>query len=1376
MDGNTGSKWLDWRCNQDQAQPVRDAVWITLDFKQSQTITKYEWYTANDVPERDPATWRFQGSDDNSSWENLDVQSDYHSTDARMALAYSRDGFPDRESRFCIVCTATDSKVYTASARVSVSSLPNSDSAAYYALTTNESQPTENSQLWKSYTKGADIADLVDFGTVNDGDSLTAYCWLKNADGSEVMKYESNSLVVSLDAPNVLAKSITVDIDTDKGYQPTFDAIDNGTTFGASGVFKTWTEPAVIYGTSSVTLYAMNAAGLVSHSSPVTITADASCDAWVDEVSGSDDTGDGTASAPWKTITKAISSIAATVKRINVKPGTYDTTRGETFPIAVPDRVVLRGTSTAADVIIDGKDSASHVFVSNSRAFELRNATIKNSTEAAVYAAGTGASLVLRDCVLLQDTERHNNNPRNIPGAISVYDGASIEARDCVMRNMNRDSVIYYVSSNADGLSPTSVSLFGCSIIDNYSNHSTIDASNGWGCSFHAEDCLFARNEVPDGVPHDAPYSCFGYFCRVTLSVDRCVFDGNVGGGFMGLNYMRDGNNSRGWMANCLIRNTNAGRNMFSGYEGMMISRNCTFVGNSGGYVGRDVTHLMYNCIIFDDGGLSFPPNANKDGQNWVANTAGLRLHDTMLWDYDEKDGYNIAESSNVIVADPLFRDAEHGDYSLLPYSPAVDAGSNADATGDADVAGNARIVDNRASGTPIVDLGCCESLYGATTEATFTGPVPGRISCFRGKTYQVPVSIIPAVSGTVTASVAYGSGLTGSTTLVFTDGSATLAVTAKADGTADFSEITFTDAGTTGVKSGVVDVIFGDVALTVGGSADFYVATGKTLDIPVAIALDGGVAPEEITLSVGTKSGDGSNTVAWQGEAKVVAGASAASGTLRVTGGAGVNEITISGAKFVESGSSSVTIRVFGYPSKLYVDPANGADEFGKGSVDSPLATVRYALGKISNGESVFCKAGNYTAAAENFPLRPGSKKIEGWSASGTVDPESVVFTGGNTVDRLFIYESGDNALLANMKLCATKCGAVRTTAAMLEVTNAVFTQTLQDFNEPGAIHIRGGAHVTARDAMFSNMSRVAAVYCEKFSNDAGNIFTTHGCTFAGNYSEVGTVAAADGIWSAYRFYDTVFVTNRVNNERRDDAYRSTVAYNTGHPDIIMERCKVFGNSGGTLLGIARDNGEVNISNSLFAGNDAPGSLFLGYYTRVYVKNCTFTGNTGGLSGRAITTYVYNSVISSEGFMCQNLFNWNGNGECGDLHIYNTLVYNTPFQTEGSSVSSSKLHYYGFDGTAAEGEGATYTDDPQLKQSLVWSGSVPEIDWDNFSAKPTRSSPAVNVGNTTWKSGDYDLEGTARLKDTSSHSANPRLDLGAYEVVPNTFFAVLIR
>ncbi len=1274
---------------------------------------------------------------------------------ALTGVSYSTDVPPT----FVISCTETGSQDFTASGQVSISMCPIVDFASYYAITISDAAPSADSAEWKPYVKGVVPSEQIDFGTVADGDSLVAYCWLKNADGTEVIKYESNSLVVSLVTPNVLAKSITVDIDTDKGYHPTFDAIDNGTTFGASGVFKTWTEPAVIYGTSSVTLYVMNAAGLVSHSSPVTITADASCDAWVDAVNGDDTNGDGTASAPWKTITKAISSIADTVKRINVKPGTYDTALGETFPIAVPDGVVLRGTSTAADVIIDGKDSASHVIISEGKTIGVRNATIRNSTDALVRAVGSAASAYIDNCVLIQETVNSNSG-----GALSVQDRATIMVTDCTMSNMNRNSVVYY--SNA-----AHVEMLRCEVANNtIGGWAMIHASNGSGGSFSAYDCQFSNNAAGEWIPHDAPCSSFGYFNNIALIVDRCVFAGNSGGTFMGLNYTKSNNNSTYVIRNSLIKGTSAKYGMYNGYQGAIESRNCTYVGNPGGYAGRDVEHTMYNCIVAEDGGLTYPPGGSKDGINWIANTAGLRLHDTMLWDCDEKDGYNIAESSNVTVADPLFRDAENGDYSLLPYSPAVDAGSNEDATGDADVAGNARIADNRASGTPIVDLGCCESLYGATTEATFTGPVPGRISCFRGKTYQVPVSIIPAVSGTVTASVAYGSGLTGSTTLVFTDGSATLDVTATANGTADFAQITFTDAGTTGVKSGVIDVLFGDVALTVGGSADFYVATGKTLDIPVAIALDGGVAPEEITLSVGTKSGEGSNTVAWQGEAKVVVGASAASGTLRVTGGAGVNEITISGAKFVESGSSSVTIRVYGYSSGLYVDPANGVDAFGKGSVDSPLATVRYALGKISDGESVFCKAGTYTAATENFPLRPGSKNIEGWSASGAVDPESVVFTGGNTVDRLFIYESGDDALLANMKLCETKCDAVRTTAATLEVTNTVFTQSVQNFNEAGAIHIRCGAHVTARDTRFLSMSRVAAVYCERFSNDAGNIFTTHGCTFAGNYSEVGTVAAADGIWSAYRFYDTVFVTNRVNNERRDDAYRSTVAYNTGHPDIIMERCKVFGNSGGTLLGIARDNGEVNISNSLFAGNDAPGSLFLGYYTRVYVKNCTFTGNTGGLSGRAITTYVYNSIVSGDGALRRTSGFWPN--DWATLHVYNTLVYNTPHQPDGQTAPAT--NYYDFDGN--EAGGATYTDDPQLKQSLVWSGSVPEIDWDNFSAKPKRSSPAVNVGNTTWKSGDYDIEGTARLKDTAGHSANPRLDLGAYEIVPNTFFAILIR
>jgi uncharacterized repeat protein (TIGR02543 family) len=63
---------------------------------------------------------------------------------------------------------------------------------------------------------------------------------------------------------------------------------------------------------------------------------------FVDAVSGSD-TNPGTSASPFKTITHALTFASVSGDQVNVKPGTYDTTNGETFPLQVPAGVILIG-------------------------------------------------------------------------------------------------------------------------------------------------------------------------------------------------------------------------------------------------------------------------------------------------------------------------------------------------------------------------------------------------------------------------------------------------------------------------------------------------------------------------------------------------------------------------------------------------------------------------------------------------------------------------------------------------------------------------------------------------------------------------------------------------------------------------------------------------------------------------------------------------------------------------------------------------------------------------------------------------------------------------------------------------------------------------
>ena len=69
-------------------------------------------------------------------------------------------------------------------------------------------------------------------------------------------------------------------------------------------------------------------------------------DIYVDAVNGDDDLGAGSAAAPYKTITKAL-SLARSGDVVTAMPGIYDTAIGETFPIDIPDGVTVQGTDWA---------------------------------------------------------------------------------------------------------------------------------------------------------------------------------------------------------------------------------------------------------------------------------------------------------------------------------------------------------------------------------------------------------------------------------------------------------------------------------------------------------------------------------------------------------------------------------------------------------------------------------------------------------------------------------------------------------------------------------------------------------------------------------------------------------------------------------------------------------------------------------------------------------------------------------------------------------------------------------------------------------------------------------------------------------------------
>ncbi len=87
------SKWLDYRSKASRSAEDKERVWLRIDFASAQPITHYNWATGNDIPARDPAAWRLQGSYDGETWVDLDVQSGFSAPSTRNAWV-SPDGFP----------------------------------------------------------------------------------------------------------------------------------------------------------------------------------------------------------------------------------------------------------------------------------------------------------------------------------------------------------------------------------------------------------------------------------------------------------------------------------------------------------------------------------------------------------------------------------------------------------------------------------------------------------------------------------------------------------------------------------------------------------------------------------------------------------------------------------------------------------------------------------------------------------------------------------------------------------------------------------------------------------------------------------------------------------------------------------------------------------------------------------------------------------------------------------------------------------------------------------------------------------------------------------------------------------------------------------
>jgi hypothetical protein len=100
VDGNTATKWLDF-----------NRAPVVFNFGSPTTVHHFGFTTANDAEGRDPIRWRFEGSNNGSSWTMLDDRSAFSS-----AVSYPTTRFASYEFQFNQITAAPEIASFSATA------------------------------------------------------------------------------------------------------------------------------------------------------------------------------------------------------------------------------------------------------------------------------------------------------------------------------------------------------------------------------------------------------------------------------------------------------------------------------------------------------------------------------------------------------------------------------------------------------------------------------------------------------------------------------------------------------------------------------------------------------------------------------------------------------------------------------------------------------------------------------------------------------------------------------------------------------------------------------------------------------------------------------------------------------------------------------------------------------------------------------------------------------------------------------------------------------------------------------------------------------------------------------------------------------------
>ncbi len=1200
------------------------------------------------------------------------------------------------------------------------------------------------------------------FPTPSEGDDVTINLWTRTTGENAQTNCHHATVNYTTAAPSVVTKDIEIRIDTTAGHAITADDIDDGSSDPA-GIFSRTVSPSIVYGPCDITLYVTNNAG-VGSSAVAHVSMSATLDIHV-ETDGDDDLGDGSSEYPFATISHALdvanNANDGELHVIYAGEGTFSAESGEIFPLVVSNNVAVVGSGIGSTIIDGNREGNLLNLTASTTPSRIAGLSLRRAQRYAINAESWGG--IIEDCEISDIQNTYNFIYVNESAARNLTMSGLVVTNITGTTNNQNTRQLMDLRGTTGGMLTITNCLFDSISTQNaagqHSGNIRIMSSStvqtaGWNSQIL--DTTFSNFSAPGGNHNEGCCIMFGKTSDYGYSlIDRCVFHDinfyNNGEAFIG------GDNANATGQQLRICNS--------------LFYNIHFKNNGASYTssavgGFRVAPLVYNCtfhnvdtVVRPSSGTTlqvFNSSISDCGHLAMANTPTtyVYLKNVNIYNTGDASNYSEANSENVTSYDPYYKNAEAANFKLKPLSQLVDAGNNSYVKGANELALGKRIADGNGDGVATVDVGAYEYDPSAAGARFVAGAATYGV--FEGKSVAIPVWIEPVMErDPITANVEYPEDVTGAASLSFATGLETNMLVVTAADTLTVPNGTLLELGISDANeeldSASIGIQVNSCEVTIPGFAPrFFMRAGESVSLTPQLPNSFFTAPEAIAVTADSQTGDGGNTISWNGTG-IALGETAADGAISVlANGVGSSKLDLhlpSGWTFAESGEDTLTIEVVGFESPLYISP-EGSDADGIGTEESPLRTLTYAVAQLRAGETLRLLPGAYGPTdGEVFPvIVPPGIALVGERGEGD-DPSTTAIIDPDSTERAFVLGSlgADPGTVAG--------GALRS----LVIRNAAGTGIYGrywggDITDCALRGFSAGTYLGSCAALYVSPSR-------------GNIVisgTEIGCITSG-VSVVAYVESGNGNLTVTNcwFHDIKCTGATVGWEYTGGMFNSRIPVTVS--DTVFEDIMMPGNGGSESMGVVHAyNVHAEYHRDIFRRIELPANyenyqLLAGNRDTTIVANCLFhditsTGTRQVIGGYSVVFNVVNctfdnipALFSGKGVF-QRTLNNSSVSRCGTINLA---------EQGTTQIVLNNVNLY------EVGEGTGYATNLSVNVTDYTPGYKNAAEGDYHLRS---SSKLVNAGDNALvvaAMGDTDLDGSDRIFRASKGGI---VDIGCYE------------